>query len=98
MRGGFDSLRFLPPGNAQHFRQKLKKQSVEFFQQTACGVTELSLFFCTMVAEEPKEVIFMEILKVENLTKIYGAGNNEVRALDGVFRRDRGKHLLCQRY
>lgn len=26
----------------------------------------------------------MEILKVENLTKIYGSGNNEVRALDGV--------------
>lgn len=26
----------------------------------------------------------MEILKVENLTKVYGAGNNEVRALNGV--------------
>lgn len=26
----------------------------------------------------------MEILKVENLTKIYGSGNNEVRALDDV--------------
>lgn len=26
----------------------------------------------------------MEILKVENLTKIYGKGENEVRALDGV--------------
>ena len=26
----------------------------------------------------------MEILKVENLTKVYGSGNNEVRALDGV--------------
>ncbi len=26
----------------------------------------------------------MEILKVENLTKIYGSGNSEVRALDGV--------------
>ncbi len=26
----------------------------------------------------------MEILKVENLSKIYGAGENEVRALDGV--------------
>lgn len=26
----------------------------------------------------------MEILKVENLTKIYGSGNNEVRALDNV--------------
>ena len=26
----------------------------------------------------------MEILRVENLTKIYGSGENEVRALDGV--------------
>ena len=26
----------------------------------------------------------MEILKVENLTKVYGSGDNEVRALDGV--------------
>ena len=26
----------------------------------------------------------MQILKVENLTKVYGSGNNEVRALDGV--------------
>ena len=26
----------------------------------------------------------MEILKVENLTKVYGTGENEVRALDGV--------------
>ncbi len=26
----------------------------------------------------------MEILKVENLSKIYGQGDNEVRALDGV--------------
>ena len=27
----------------------------------------------------------MEILRVENLTKVYGKGENEVRALDGVF-------------
>jgi putative ABC transport system ATP-binding protein len=47
-----------------------------------------------MVAEEPKEVIFMEILKVENLTKIYGAGNAEVRALDGVsFAVEKGEFL-----
>ena len=26
----------------------------------------------------------MEILRVENLTKVYGQGENEVRALDGV--------------
>ena len=26
----------------------------------------------------------MEILRVENLTKVYGKGENEVRALDGV--------------
>ena len=26
----------------------------------------------------------MEILKVENLTKVYGKGENEVRALNGV--------------
>ncbi len=36
----------------------------------------------------------MEILKVENLTKIYGAGNNEVRALDGVsFSVEQGEFL-----
>ena len=27
----------------------------------------------------------MEILKVENLTKVYGKGENEVRALNGGF-------------
>ena len=26
----------------------------------------------------------MEILRVENLTKVYGKGENEVRELDGV--------------
>ena len=26
----------------------------------------------------------MEIMRVENLTKVYGKGENEVRALDGV--------------
>ena len=26
----------------------------------------------------------MEILKVENLTKVYGKGENEVRAIDGI--------------
>ena len=36
----------------------------------------------------------MEILRVENLTKIYGAGNNEVRALDGVsFSVEKGEFL-----
>ncbi len=36
----------------------------------------------------------MEILKVENLTKIYGAGNAEVRALDGVsFTVEQGEFL-----
>ena len=36
----------------------------------------------------------MEILKVENLTKIYGAGNAEVRALDGVsFSVEQGEFL-----
>ena len=36
----------------------------------------------------------MEILKIENLTKIYGAGNNEVRALDGVsFSVEKGEFL-----
>ena len=36
----------------------------------------------------------MEILKVENLTKIYGAGNSEVRALDGVsFAVEKGEFL-----
>lgn len=31
-----------------------------------------------------EEEMHMEILRVENLTKIYGKGENEVRALDGV--------------
>lgn len=31
-----------------------------------------------------EEEMYMEILRVENLTKIYGKGENEVRALDGV--------------
>ena len=36
----------------------------------------------------------MEILKVENLTKIYGAGVNEVRALDGIsFSVEKGEFL-----
>ncbi|MBR0435949.1 MAG: ATP-binding cassette domain-containing protein, partial [Clostridia bacterium] len=36
----------------------------------------------------------MEILTVENLTKIYGAGNAEVRALDGVsFSVEKGEFL-----
>lgn len=36
----------------------------------------------------------MEILRIENLTKIYGAGENEVRALDGVtFSVERGEFL-----
>ena len=57
-------------------------------------VTELSLLLFILKAEEPKEVIFMEILKVENLTKIYGAGNAEVRALDGVsFAVEKGEFL-----
>jgi len=28
--------------------------------------------------------VFMEILRVENVTKTYGTGENMVRALDGV--------------
>lgn len=36
----------------------------------------------------------MEILKVENLTKTYGSGDNEVRALDGVsFSVEKGQFL-----
>lgn len=36
----------------------------------------------------------MEILKVENLTKLYGAGENQVRALDGVsFSVEKGEFL-----
>ena len=36
----------------------------------------------------------MEILKIENLTKVYGEGENEVRALDGVsFSVDKGEFL-----
>ena len=36
----------------------------------------------------------MEVLKIENLTKVYGAGNSEVRALDGVsFTVEKGEFL-----
>ena len=36
----------------------------------------------------------MEILKIENLTKVYGSGENEVRALDGVsFGVEKGEFL-----
>ena len=36
----------------------------------------------------------MELLRVENLTKIYGKGENEVRALDGVsFTVEMGEHV-----
>ncbi len=36
----------------------------------------------------------MELLKVENLTKVYGRGENEVRALDGVsFTVEKGEHV-----
>lgn len=33
---------------------------------------------------EPREEKYMEILKVEHLTKIYGRGDNEVRAVDDI--------------
>ena len=36
----------------------------------------------------------MEIMRVENLTKVYGKGENEVRALDGVSFRWRRERLL----
>ena len=37
---------------------------------------------------------YMEILKIENLTKVYGSGENEVRALDGVsFSVEKGEFL-----
>ena len=36
----------------------------------------------------------MEILRVEGLTKVYGSGENEVRALDGVsFSVEKGEFL-----
>ena len=36
----------------------------------------------------------MELLKIENLTKVYGSGENEVRALDGVsFSVEKGEFL-----
>lgn len=41
-----------------------------------------------------KENEVMEILRVENLTKIYGSGENEVKALDGVsFSVEKGEFL-----
>ena len=35
----------------------------------------------------------MEIMRVENLTKVYGEGENEVRALDGVSFSERRESL-----
>ena len=36
----------------------------------------------------------MEMLRVENLTKVYGTGENQVRALDGVsFSVDKGQFV-----
>ena len=36
----------------------------------------------------------MELLRIENLTKIYGTGENQVRALDGVsFTVEKGEFL-----
>ena len=36
----------------------------------------------------------MEILRIENLTKVYGSGENQVRALDGVsFTVEKGEFL-----
>ena len=46
------------------------------------------------VRQQEKEVFAMEILRVENLSKIYGSGENEVRALDGVsFSVEKGQFL-----
>jgi putative ABC transport system ATP-binding protein len=46
------------------------------------------------VRQREKEVFAMEILRVENLSKIYGSGENEVRALDGVsFSVEKGQFL-----
>ena len=37
---------------------------------------------------------YMEILRVENLKKVYGSGENEVRALDGIsFSVEQGEFL-----
>ena len=41
-----------------------------------------------------REVYTLEILKVEDLTKIYGNGENEVRAVDNVsFSVEKGEFL-----
>ena len=34
--------------------------------------------------EKQGRVFYMEILKVENLSKIYGKGENELKAVDGI--------------
>lgn len=39
---------------------------------------------CYTVDIKRKGAIHMEMLRVENLTKVYGTGENQVRALDGV--------------
>jgi putative ABC transport system ATP-binding protein len=57
------------------------------------AVTVLSCQHCMMMASNRKEP-FMEILRVENLTKVYGTGEAAVRALDGVsFSVERGEFV-----
>lgn len=46
------------------------------------GVTHLS--FCIVILTSSKEDIMMEILKVENLVKTYGEGDNAVHAVNHV--------------
>lgn len=47
-----------------------------------------------MVSETKKRGMTMEILKIENLSKVYGSGENAVRAVDGVsFGVEKGEFL-----
>lgn len=65
----------------------LKKGSLitekSFFTVTLLSLWVIILRFGKLI-ERKDMVNKMEIIKIENLTKIYGSGNNEVRALDNV--------------
>ena len=52
------------------------------------------MFLYTYDIKFKREVYTLEILKVEDLTKLYGNGENEVRAVDNVsFSVEKGEFL-----
>lgn len=61
----------------------------------------MSLYLCNIKSNKNEMKKFnMEILRVENLSKIYGKGENEVRAVDNVsFSVEKGEFIgIIMRY